>query len=59
MGDSTAEPERIAEILREIIALSQTGRPNDTESTNAVEAVVANKSESESHESLEEGTDPD
>ena len=59
MGNSTAEPERIAEILREIIALSQTGRPNNTESTNGVEAVVANKSESESRESLEEGTDPD
>jgi len=26
MADSTPEPERIAEILREIIALSQTGR---------------------------------
>ena len=47
MADSTPEPERIAEILREIIALSQTGRRNrpGPESTNGSEATRTNKSE--------------
>jgi len=61
MSDSTAEPERLAEILREIIALSQAGRPNNpgTETTNAIETVGANESESRSHEPLEQESDPD
>jgi hypothetical protein len=52
MSDSTGEPERLAEILREIIALSQTGRPNNlrTESKNEVEAARTNKSGSADNE---------
>lgn len=61
MSDSTGEPERLAEILREIIALSQTGRPNSLgpESKNAIETVSANESKSRSHEPLEQESDPD
>ena len=60
MSDSTGEPERLAEILREIIALSQTGRPNkpDTESTTEVEAAGANESESGNRELFKKGSDP-
>ena len=52
MADSTPEPERIAEILREIIALSQTGRRNrpGPESTNGTEAARTNKSGSTDNE---------
>ena len=55
---STPEPERIAEILREIIALSQTGRRNrpGPESTNGSEAARTNKSESLDNE-LEKTSD--
>ncbi len=61
MSDSTGEPERLAEILREIIALSQTGRPGNpgTETTNGIETGSANESESRSHEPLEQESDPD
>ena len=60
MSDSTGEPERLAEILRDIIALSQTGRPNSLgpESKNEVEAAGTNESKSGSHESLEKGSKP-
>ena len=60
MSDSTGEPERLAEILREIIALSQTGRTHnpDMESKNAVEGAGANDSKSGNRESLEKGSDP-
>ena len=52
MADSTPEPGRIAEILREIIALSRTGRRNTPgpESTNGMEAARANKSGSADNE---------
>ena len=50
MADSTPEPDRIAEILREIIALSQTGRRNRPEPKNGTEAAHANKSRSEDNE---------
>ena len=58
MADSTPEPERIAEILREIIALSQTGRRNrpGPESTNRSEAARTNKSGSADNE-LEKTSD--
>ena len=50
MADSTPEPERVAEILREIIALSQTGKRNRPESKNGIEAGRANKLPSEDNE---------
>ena len=58
MADSTPEPERIAEILREIIALSQTGRRNRPwpESTNGNEVARPNKSGSADNE-LEKTSD--
>jgi len=58
MSASTPEPERIAEILREIIALSQTGRRNRSgpESTNGSEATRTNKSGSADNE-LEKTSD--
>jgi hypothetical protein len=58
MSDSTGE-QRLAEVLREIIALSQTGRSKNpaSELTDEIEAA-ANESESGSHKSLEQGGDP-
>ena len=58
MAASTPEPERIAEILREIIALSQTGRRNrpGLESTNGSEVARTNKSGSANNE-LEQTSD--
>ena len=58
MADSTPEPERIAEILREIIALSQTGRRKrpGPESTNGSEAARSTKSRSGDNE-LEKTSD--
>jgi len=57
MSDSTGEPERLAEVLREIIALSQTGRPNSprVESKNEIEGAGTNESMPGSSESLEKG----
>jgi hypothetical protein len=51
MADPPPEPERIAEVLREIIALSQTGRrPNkpERESTRAIETAEGDKPKSTS-----------
>ncbi len=62
MGDSTGETERIAEIFREIIALSKTGRRNkpDQESTTEVEAIKTDKSQTENHGShVEQASDTD
>jgi len=58
MAASTSEPDRIAEILREIIALSQTGRRKrpGPESTNGSEAARTTKSGSGDNE-LEKTSD--